>query len=91
MKSLFFYHHFVELSKEYEFLLLYIGLLLIVVAIVMIYVMFYEYKNYLEDHNKERFNLRNFIKREKFYIGLLLGISYVLIQAVVVSMCAVGQ
>ncbi len=91
MKSLLFYRHFVELSKEYESLLLYIGLLLMVVAMVMIYVMFHEYKNYLEDHNKERFNLRNFIKREKFYIGLLLGISYVLIQAVVVSMCAVGQ
>ena len=91
MKILFFYHPFVELSKEYESLLLDIGLLLTVVACVMIYVMSREYKNYLEDHNKVRFNLWNFIKRERSYIYLLLGIAYVLVQAVVVSMLAIGQ
>ena len=37
------------------------------------YAMIHEYRMYLENHWKARYSFRDFIKRERFYIFLLLA------------------
>jgi len=41
--------------------------------------MIHEYRMYLENHWKARYSIRDFIKRERFYIYLLLASIFILL------------
>ena len=61
-----------ETMPRIEIALLIIGALVLMISIILGYAMINEYKMYLEDHLRARFSLSDFLKRERFYIYLLL-------------------
>lgn len=61
-----------ETMPRIELALLIIGAFVIMISIILGYAMINEYKMYLEDHLRARFSLSDFLKRERFYIYLLL-------------------
>ena len=50
-----------------------VALFLLLFAIVMGYAMVQDYRIYLDENYKARYSFRDFIKRERFYIFLLLA------------------
>ena len=66
-----------ETMPRIELALLIIGLFVLVVIIIFGYAMIHEYRMYLEEHRKARFSFRDFIKRERFYIFLLLAFIFI--------------
>jgi len=52
-----------------ELALIIIGVSVLILGIIL----GYEYRMYLENHWKARYSFRDFIKRERFYIYLLLA------------------
>ena len=66
-----------ETMPRIKLALLIIGLFVLVVIIIFGYVMIHEYRMYLEEHWKARFSFRDFIKRERFYIFLLLAFIFI--------------
>ena len=63
----------IETMPRIELALLIIWVSALIVSIIFGYAMINEYKMYLEDHWKARYIFRDFIKRERFYIFLLLA------------------
>ena len=61
-----------ETMPRIELALLIIGAFVLMISIILGYAMINEYKMYLEDHLRARFSLSDFLKRERFYIYLLL-------------------
>lgn len=50
-----------------------VALFLLIFAIVMSYAMVQDYRIYLDENYKARYSFRDFIKKERFYILLLLA------------------
>ena len=66
-----------ETMPRIELALLIIGVSVLIVSIIFGYAMINEYRMYLEDNWKARYSFRDFIKRERFYIFLLLAIIFI--------------
>ena len=62
-----------ETMPRIELALIIIGVFVLILCIIFGYVMIHEYRSYLENHWKARYSFRDFIKRERFYIYLLLA------------------
>ena len=62
-----------ETIPRIELALIIIGVFALMLGIIFVYAMIHEYRMYLEDHWKARYSFRDFIKRERFYIYLLLA------------------
>ena len=63
----------IETMPRIELALIIIGVFVLIVGIILGYAMIHEYRMYLENHWKARYSFRDFIKRERFYIFLLLA------------------
>ena len=63
----------IETIPRIEFALIIIGVFVLILGIILGYAMIHEYRIYLDDHYKARYSFRDFIKRERFYIFLLLA------------------
>ena len=63
----------IETMPRIELALIIIGVFVLILGIILGYVMIHEYRMYLENHWKARYSFRDFIKRERFYIYLLLA------------------
>lgn len=61
-----------ETMPRIELALLIIVAFVLMISIILGYAIINEYKMYLEDHLRARFSLSDFLKRERFYIYLLL-------------------
>lgn len=62
------------LTKEEQAIFI-VALCLLLFAIVMSYAMVQDYRIYLDENYKARYSFCDFIKRERFYIYLFLGLS----------------
>ena len=62
-----------ESIPRIELALIIIGVFVLILGIILGYAMIHEYRIYLDDHYKARYSFRDFIKRERFYIYLLLA------------------
>lgn len=63
----------IETIPRIELALIIIGVSVLILGIILGYAMIHEYRMYLENHWKARYSFRDFIKRERFYIYLLLA------------------
>ena len=63
----------IETIPRIELALIIIGVFVLILGIILGYAMIHEYRMYLEIHWKARYSFRDFIKRERFYIYLLLA------------------
>lgn len=63
----------IETMPRIELALIIIGVFVPISCIIFGYAMIHEYRMYLENHWKARYSFRDFIKRERFYIYLLLA------------------
>ena len=63
----------IETMPRIELALIIIGVFVLILGIILGYAMIHEYRLYLENHWKARYSFRDFIKRERFYIYLLLA------------------
>ena len=66
-----------------------VAIFFIFVAIIIGYAMVHEYMIYLDDNFHARYSLIDFIKRERFFVLLFLGISSVTVIVAVVCLLAV--
>ena len=64
------------LMKEEQAIFI-VALFLLLFAIVMGYAMVQDYRIYLDENYKARYSFRDFIKRERFYIFLLLAFIFI--------------
>ena len=82
-KTLYLYHcnmkEVIETIPRIELALIIIGVLVLISCIIFGYAMIHEYRMYLENHWKARYSFRDFIKRERFYIFLLLASIFILL------------
>ena len=62
-----------ETMPRIELALIIIGVSVLILGIILGYAMIHEYRMYLENHWKARSSFSDFIKRERFYIFLLLA------------------
>lgn len=63
----------IETMPRIELALIIIGVFVLILGIILGYAMIHEYRMYLENHWKARYSIRDFIKRKRFYIYLLLA------------------
>ena len=68
-----------ETIPRIELALIIIGVFVLILGIILGYAMIHEYRMYLEDHWKARYSFCDFIKRERFYIFLLLASIFILL------------
>lgn len=61
-------------------ILLVVGVTILVTALILAYAMIRDYQSYLEDHWRSRYSFADFVKRERFYIYLFLGMVFVMLQ-----------
>mgnify|MGYP004537597655 CR=1 FL=1 len=66
-----------ETMPKIELALLIIGAGALILGIILGYAMIHEYRMYLEDHWKARYSFRDFLKKERFYIFLLLATIFI--------------
>ena len=69
----------IETMPRIELALIIIGVSVLILGIILGYAMIHEYRMYLENHWKARYSFRDFIKRERFYIFLLLSSIFILL------------
>ena len=69
----------IETMPRIELALIIIGVFVLILGVIFGYAMIHEYRMYLEDHRKARYSLSDFLKRERFYIFLLLASIFVLL------------
>ena len=69
----------IETMPRIELALIIIGVFVLISCIIFGYAMIHEYRMYLENHWKARYSFRDFIKRERFYIFLLLSSIFILL------------
>ena len=67
----------IETMPRIELALIIIGVFVLLLCIIFGYAMIHEYRSYLENHWKARYSFRDFIKRERFYIFLLLAFIFI--------------
>lgn len=67
----------IETMPRIELVLIIIGVFVLLLCMIFGYAMIHEYSSYLENHWKARFSFRDFIKRERFYIFLLLAFIFI--------------
>ena len=75
------------LMKEEQAIFI-VALFLLLFAIVMGYAMVQDYRIYLDENYKARYSFCDFIKRERFYIYLFLGLTFVIILGMTVYLMA---
>ena len=68
-----------------------VALSLLLFAIVMGYAMVQVYRIYLDENYKARYSFCDFIKRERFYIYLFLGLTFVIILEITVYLMAMRE
>ena len=69
----------IETMPRIELALIIIGFFVLILCLIFGYAMIHEYRMYLEDHRKAHYSLSDFLKRERFYIFLLLASIFVLL------------
>ena len=74
----------IETMPRIELALIIIGVFVLILGIILGYAMIHEYRMYLENHWKARYSFCDFIKRERFYIYLFLGLTFVAILGITV-------
>ena len=67
----------IETFMKEEQAILIVALCLLLFAVVMSYAMVQDYRIYLDENYKARYSFRDFIKRERFYIFLLLAFIFI--------------
>ena len=67
----------IETFMKEEQAIFIVALCLLLFAIVMGYAMVQDYRIYLDENYKARYSFRDFIKRERFYIFLLLAFIFI--------------
>ena len=78
-------HYFLGMKELFENMpdiklaLIIIGVSVLIVSLLLGYAMIYDYRMYLEDHWKARYTFRDFLKRERFYIFLLLATIFIIL------------
>ena len=77
-------------TKE-ELAIFIVALCLLLFAIVMGYAMVQDYRIYLDENYKARYSFCDFIKRERYYIYLFLGLTFVIILEITVYLTAVRE
>ena len=80
-----------ETMPRIELALIIIGVAALMLGILFGYVMIHEYRMYLENHWKARYSFCDFIKRERFYIYLFLGLTFVAILGITVYIMAMRE
>ena len=80
-----------ESIPRIELALIIIGVFVLILGIILGYAMIHEYRIYLDDHYKARYSFRDFIKRERFYIYLFLGLTFVVILGITVYIMAMRE
>ena len=78
------------LTKEEQAIFI-VALFLLLFAIVMSYAMVQDYRIYLDENYKARYSFCDFIKRERFYIYLFLGLTFVIILGYIVYIMAMRE
>ena len=78
------------LMKEEQAILI-VALCLLLFALVMSYAMVQDYRIYLDENYKARYSFCDFIKRERFYIYLFLGLTFVIILGMTVYLMAMRE
>lgn len=68
-----------------------VALCLLLFAIVMSYAMVQDYRIYLDENYKARYSFCDFIKRERYYIYLFLGLTFVIILGYIVYIMAMRE
>ena len=71
----------IETMPRIELALIIIGVFVLISCIIFGYAMIHEYRMYLENHWKARYSIRDFIKRERFYIYLLLASIFIFLTS----------
>ena len=66
-----------ETMPRIELALIIIGVFILILCMILGYAMINDYRMYLENHWKARYSFRDFIKRERFYIFLLLAFIFI--------------
>lgn len=69
----------IETMPRTELALIIIGVFVLIIGVIFGHAMIHEYRMYLENHWKARYSFRDFIKRERFYIFLLLASIFILL------------
>ena len=72
----------IETMPRIELALIIIGVFILILCMILGYAMINDYRSYLENHWKARYSFRDFIKRERFYIYLFLGLTFVVILGI---------
>ena len=67
----------IENMPRIELALIIIGVFILILCMILGYAMINDYRMYLENHWKARYSFRDFIKRERFYIFLLLAFIFI--------------
>ena len=67
----------IETMPRIELALIIIGVFILILCMILGYAMINDYRLYLENHWKARYSFRDFIKRERFYIYLLLAFIFI--------------
>ena len=78
------------LTKEEQAIFI-VALFLLLFAIVMGYDMVQDYRIYLDENYKARYSFCDFIKRERYYIYLFLGLTFVIILGFIVYIMAMRE
>ena len=69
----------IETMPRIELALIIIGVFVLILCLIFGYAMIHEYRIYLDDHYKARYSFSDFIKRERFFIFLLLASIFILL------------
>lgn len=81
----------IETFMKEEQAILIVALCLLLFALVMSYAMVQDYRIYLDENYKARYSFCDFIKRERFYIYLFLGLTFVIILGMTVYLMAMRE
>ena len=81
----------IETFMKEEQAILIVALCLLLFALVMSYAMVQDYRIYLDENYKARYSFCDFIKRERFYIYLFLGQTFVIILGFIVYIMAMRE
>ena len=81
----------IETFTKEEQAIFIVALFLLLLALVMSYAMVQDYRIYLDENYKARYSFCDFIKRERFYIYLFLGMTFVIILEMAVYIMAMRE
>ena len=81
----------IETMPRIELALIIIGVFILILCMILGYAMINDYRSYLENHWKARYSFRDFIKRERFYIYLLLAFIFILKSATIIQYTIKGR